>query len=289
MWLTLFQLFRHTIPVDYSFLLFVPMLRTKLTAIAGVVATVTMTFAPVATRAASTPFSPGDLIRGNAVSTVYYFAPDGKRYVFPNEKTYFTWYTDFSKVKTITDGQLGTIPLGRSNVTYRPGYKMIKVTTDPKTYAIDQGGVLRWVKSEQLAQTLYGLNWQDRIDDLPDPFFINYKVGTPIEMASEYSPADVLNATPNISIDKQFDEKAITISIGSATNGFVPATTTIKVGTMVTWTNTDVVPHTVSGASFNSGAIQPNQTYVRTFSTPGSYDYSCGIHPVMQGTINVVP
>lgn len=265
------------------------MLRTKLSALAGIVATVTMTLAPVATRAAdAVAFSPGDLIRGHAVSTVYYFGPDGKRYVFPNEKTYFTWYTDFSKVKMISDGQLGTIPLGRSNVTYRPGYKMIKITTDPKTYAVDQGGVLRWIKSEELAKTLFGLNWQDRVDDLPDPFFINYKVGTPVEMAAEYKTQDVLNATPNIMIDKQFDEKAITITIGNSSNGFVPSTTTIKTGTTVTWTNADTVPHTVTAAGFNSGTIQPGQTYVRTFTTPGAFDYKCDIHPVMQGTVNVV-
>ncbi|MFA5935634.1 MAG: plastocyanin/azurin family copper-binding protein [Patescibacteria group bacterium] len=265
------------------------MLNKKLSAFATVVATFVMTLAPMATRAAVTgAFAPGDLIRGSAVSTVYYFAPDGKRYVFPNEKTYFTWYTDFSKVKLISDGQLGTIPLGRSNVTYRPGYKMIKITTDPRTYAVDQGGVLRHIKSEELAKTLFGLNWQDRVDDLPDPFFINYKVGTAVEMAAEYKTSDVLNATPNISIDKQFDEKAMTITIGNASNGFVPTTGTIKVGTTVTWTNADVVPHTVSSASFNSGTIEPGKTYVRTFNTAGSFDYKCDIHTVMQGTVNVV-
>jgi plastocyanin len=265
------------------------MLRTKLSAIAGVVASITMVMAPIASHAAdATAFSPGDLIRGHAVSTVYYFGPDGKRYVFPNEKTYFTWYKDFSTVKMISDGQLGTIPLGRSNVTYRPGYKMIKITTDPKTYAVDQGGVLRWIKTEQLAQTLFGLNWQDRVDDLPDPFFINYKVGTPVEMAAEYKTADVMAATPNIMIDKQFDEKAITITIGNTSNGYVPTTASVKVGSTVTWTNADTVPHSVSAAGFNSGDIAPGKTYVRTFTTVGSYDYKDTIYPVMQGTINVV-
>ncbi|MEO5927186.1 MAG: plastocyanin/azurin family copper-binding protein [Patescibacteria group bacterium] len=265
------------------------MLRNKLSAIVGIVATVSMALAPIASHAAdATAFSPGDLIRGHAVSTVYYFGPDGHRYVFPNEKTYFTWYTDFSKVKMISDGQLGTIPLGRSNVTYRPGYKMIKITTDPKTYAVDQGGILRWVQSEELAKTLFGLNWQDRIDDLPDPFFINYKVGTPLQMATDYHPADVLTATPNIMIDKQFDEKSVTITIGNVSNGFVPTTTTIKAGSTVTWTNGDVVPHTVTAAGFNSGDILPGKTYTRTFTTTGSFDYKCSIHPVMQGTVNVV-
>lgn len=261
----------------------------KISAVVGFLATLAMTFAPVASQAAVTgAFAPGDLIKGTQFSTVYYFGPDGKRYVFPNDKTYFTWYTDFSKVKTISDGQLGTIPLGRSNVTYRPGYKMVKITTDPRTYVVDQGGILRHVGSEELAKTLFGLNWNNRIDDIPDPFFINYKVGTPIQTASDYNPANVMTATPTIAIDKQFDETQATITIGNVSNGFVPTTLTIKKGATVTWTNSDIVTHNVSGAAFNSGDIAPGKTYTRTFSTVGSFDYKCTIHPVMQGTINVV-
>lgn len=255
----------------------------------GLVALLSMWLSPVAAQAAvSGAFAPGDLIKGTQTSTVYYFAPDGRRYVFPNEKTYFTWYKDFSKVVTISDGQLGTIPLGKSNITYRPGYKMVKITTDPKTYVVDQGGVLRHVGSEQLAQTLYGLNWKNRIDDIADAFFINYKVGTPIQTASDYNPENVMTGTATISIDKQFDETMVTITIGSVNNGFVPSTTTIKAGHTVTWTNADVMPHRVKGKDFDSGDLQPGQTYSHKFSSTGSFDYSCSIHPVMQGTINVV-
>ncbi|MFH1078110.1 MAG: hypothetical protein V1745_02400 [Patescibacteria group bacterium] len=266
------------------------MFARKLTAIATVITTIAMSLAPMATRAATTgAFQAGDLIKGTQFSTVYYFGPDGRRYVFPNDKTYFTWYTDFSTVKTIPDLQLQTIPLGRSNITYRPGVKMVKIDTDPKTYAVDQGGMLRWVKTEQLAITLFGLNWNQRIDDVPDPFFINYKVGTPIEMATDYLINDIKNATPNIAIDKQFDMTMVTITIGSATAGaFVPASTTVKVGSTVTWTNGDIVPHTVTGNAFDSGTIEKTKTYTRTFNTAGSYDYHDSIYPVMQGTINVV-
>ncbi|MDP3793749.1 MAG: hypothetical protein Q8R07_03280, partial [Candidatus Uhrbacteria bacterium] len=122
------------------------------TALLGMLA---MFVAPLAGHAATIgAFNAGDLIKGSG-DTVYYFAANGKRFVFPNAKTYFTWYPDFSGVKTISDGHLATIPLG-GNVTYRPGRKMVKVTTDPKTYVVDQGGFLRHITSEQLALTLYG-------------------------------------------------------------------------------------------------------------------------------------
>ncbi|MBI4139269.1 cupredoxin domain-containing protein [Candidatus Uhrbacteria bacterium] len=97
-----------------------------------------------------------------------------------------------------------------------------------------------------------------------------------------------MTLTPNIATDKQFDETLVTITIGSVSNGFVPTSTTVKKGKTVTWTNRDIVPHTVTGSAFDSGTLQPGQSYTRTFSATGSFDYACGIHPVMQGTINVV-
>ena len=45
-------------------------------------------------------------------SAVYYYGGDGKRYVFPNSQTYFTWYADFSTVMTITDAELASMPIG---------------------------------------------------------------------------------------------------------------------------------------------------------------------------------
>ena len=49
---------------------------------------------PVSPVQASTTVSAGDLIRGTSFSAVYYYGEDGFRYVFPNEKTYKTWYSD---------------------------------------------------------------------------------------------------------------------------------------------------------------------------------------------------
>ncbi|MSR85361.1 hypothetical protein EXS71_02915 [Candidatus Uhrbacteria bacterium] len=231
-------------------------------------------------------FNAGELIKGSG-DTVYYFAGNGKRYVFPNAKTYFTWYKDFSSVKTISDGQLSTIPLG-GNVTYRPGYKMIKVMTDPKTYVIDQGGFLRHVTTESLAQTLYGISWKNQIDDVPDAFFVNYRVGTAIQTASDYNAANTMTTTVSIGQDKQLDETKITITIGAMQNGFVPTSITFKKGTEVTWTNGDNAAHWIKGSNFDSGMLTPGQTYKHIFNTAGSFDYRCNIHSTMQGTINVV-
>ncbi len=122
--------------------------------------------------------SAGDLIKASGPAA-YYYGADGKRYVFPHEKQFFSWFKDFSSVKTITDAELAAISIG-GNVTERPGTKLVKITTDPKTYAVTQGGVLHWIQSEAIAKALYGDNWNQRVIDVPDAFFVNYTVGSAV-------------------------------------------------------------------------------------------------------------
>lgn len=152
---------------------------------------------------ATVALSSGDLIKGQSFTAVYYYAENGKRYVFPNEKTYFTWYGNFDGVKVITDAQLASIMIG-GNVTYRPGYKMMKITTSPKVYAVEGGGVIRWIKTQEAAETIYGLSWSDWIDDVPDAFFTNYREGQSIEFASSYDKMMQQTLYPTINHDKGF-------------------------------------------------------------------------------------
>jgi plastocyanin len=67
----------------------------------------------------------------------------------------------------------------------------------------------------------------------------------------------------------------------------MPATITVTVGTEVSWANQDVVLHTITGASFNSGALRIKATYRYTFEQPGEYKYFCAIHPSMTGKVVV--
>jgi hypothetical protein len=119
---------------------------------------------------------------------VYYVGADGKRHAFPNEKVYFTWYTDFNGVQLINSAQMASIPLG-ANVTYKPGVKMVKFTTDNKVYVVQKGGILRWVTTADLAAALYGSNWIHIIDDISDAFYTNYQFGTDVNSTADYSPS----------------------------------------------------------------------------------------------------
>jgi plastocyanin len=71
---------------------------------------------------------------------------------------------------------------------------------------------------------------------------------------------------------------------------FTPQKLTVKAGTTVTWTNKDDIPHGIAatGNSFKrSNAMDTDDSYSFAFTTPGTYQYFCYIHPHMTGTIVV--
>ncbi|OGY46067.1 MAG: hypothetical protein A2744_04095 [Candidatus Buchananbacteria bacterium RIFCSPHIGHO2_01_FULL_44_11] len=152
----------------------------------------------------------GDLIKlqcatgagvNDACKAVYYLGGDGKRYVFPDEKTYKTWYSDFSGVMIVSSTEMSAYPIG-GNVTYRPGVKMVKITTDPKVYAVSANGTLHWVTTEELAVALYGTAWATMVQDVSDAFFVNYTVGSDIDAAADYDrDAQTADAT-SVNVDK---------------------------------------------------------------------------------------
>jgi plastocyanin len=70
---------------------------------------------------------------------------------------------------------------------------------------------------------------------------------------------------------------------------FSPAELTVKVGTKVTWTNTDSAGHTVtaSDGSWDSGNLSQGQSFSMVFNKVGTVDYKCTFHPGMVGKIIV--
>lgn len=68
---------------------------------------------------------------------------------------------------------------------------------------------------------------------------------------------------------------------------FSPASLEVKVGTIVDWKNDDLVPHTVTAASFDSGSMSSGQSWRHTFTETGTFPYACSFHPPMKGVIIV--
>lgn len=126
---------------------------------------------------------------------VYYLGTDNKRYVFPNERVFKSWYPDFSGVVTVSDTQLATYPIG-GNIRYRPGTRLVKITTDPKVYAVGPGGSFSPIASEQAAMDLYGPDWAKRVDDLPDVYFTDYHEAEALD-GSTHPAGTLLHYTDN--------------------------------------------------------------------------------------------
>jgi plastocyanin len=72
---------------------------------------------------------------------------------------------------------------------------------------------------------------------------------------------------------------------------FVPQSLTVTAGSQVTWISRDNGSHFVvsqnSAMPFKSKTLNTNDTFSVTFTTPGTYNYRCGIHSYMTGTIVV--
>lgn len=133
------------------------------------------------------PLEEGDLIKGSGPA-IYWLGRNFRRYVFPDEQTFFAHYQYYGGIRQITDEVLASIDIG-GVVTVRAGTWLVKITTDPKVYAVTHCGVLHWIESEALARELFGPNWNKgrmsevsgdlvrRTQDVPDAWFVTYSVG----------------------------------------------------------------------------------------------------------------
>lgn len=124
--------------------------------------------------------NPGLRVKVAGNPAVYYCGRDGKRHAFPNGNVHSSWFDGFVGVVTVTPASLAGMPLGKP-VLYRPGARLVKLATDPKVYAVGLNGELRWVETEAAAIRLYGTNWNKMVDDVPDTFFVDYRIGESVK------------------------------------------------------------------------------------------------------------
>ena len=89
------------------------------------------------------------------------------------------------------------------------------------------------------------------------------------------------------------DQPVATNSVSIKNFTFDPAVITVKVGTTVTWTNSDQDPHTVTSdgksGPLNSKPLNQGETFQYTFTQAGTFAYLCTIHPIMTATVTVTP
>ena len=84
-------------------------------------------------------------------------------------------------------------------------------------------------------------------------------------------------------------QKPETVEVKIDNFSFGPAELTVAVGTTVTWTNRDDIPHTVVSTDkvFKSKVLDTDEKFSYTFTQAGSFPYFCSIHPKMTGKVVV--
>lgn len=141
---------------------------------------------------------------------VYYIGQDGYRYVFPNQLVFLSWFTTQDlqlknrggKVVTLDNTTLASIPIG-GNITFKPGAFLVKIPNNPKVYAIDRNGTLRWVTTAKKAEELYGTDWTKQVRDIPETLFLDYGIGDNITDKTSFSPTSIQSSSRSIDSDLQ--------------------------------------------------------------------------------------
>jgi plastocyanin len=70
---------------------------------------------------------------------------------------------------------------------------------------------------------------------------------------------------------------------------FEPADAAVEPGSTITWINYGTVPHTVTAddGAFDSGVLNPGDSFTVAFQGQGTITYHCAIHPSMMGSVTV--
>ena len=91
----------------------------------------------------------------------------------------------------------------------------------------------------------------------------------------------------NISAAAQQKPDATEVKIDNFSFG--PPELKVSVGTTVTWTNRDDIPHTAvsTDKTFKSKVLCTDDKFSFKFDEPGAYEYHCSIHPKMRGKVIV--
>jgi plastocyanin len=84
-------------------------------------------------------------------------------------------------------------------------------------------------------------------------------------------------------------QQATAVEVKIDNFSFGPQAQTVPVGTTVTWTNRDDIPHTVVSTDgvFKSKVLDTDEKFSYTFAKAGTFTYFCSIHPKMTGKIVV--
>jgi plastocyanin len=117
---------------------------------------------------------------------------------------------------------------------------------------------------------------------------------------NQSAAVNVTTGTPSANSGASVTTVTIVVGASVPSNGefFKPDTVNTTVGSMVTWKNEDSSPHTVTSgvvengspkpdSKFDSGILNPGNSFPFVFDAAGEYPYYCMLHPYMTGKVIV--
>lgn len=104
-----------------------------------------------------------------------------------------------------------------------------------------------------------------------------------------------MDAMGSHDMDAMGSDRGESVTVDIANFAFAPAELRIAAGTEVVFTNSDGAPHTATAGTdaepmperFDTGLLQPGESFAVTFDEPGTYAYFCERHPPMTAVIVV--
>jgi plastocyanin len=183
------------------------------------------------------------------------------------------------------------------------GKAMLRLLQSSKVYRVEARPLLF---SQNANRLVHVTGYFGSVVELEDPHVPSFVVDTLGELAPncsvKLSPAEVRKTVAKLTAPVAQG------TVGMTDMGFVPAAITVNAGDKVVWKNSSPVIHNVvddaskalsvvdvklpSGARpFDSGMLQPGQSYSHVFTEPGVYRYVCTLHEGsgMKGVVVVRP
>lgn len=150
----------------------------------------------------------------------------------------------------------------------------------PGRQTINQGDSVRWTNNDGVPHTSTsdGGLWNSGNLSLHQTYTRAFaSIGTfPYHCAVHTTMKDTIFVVPVVTIDT-------VIEIGD--NFFNPAVIQINVGETIRWVNNGAMAHTTTAGDglWDSGTLNPGETFDFTFNAEGVHDYVCVFHDGMAG------
>jgi plastocyanin len=172
--------------------------------------------------------------------------------------------------------------------------RIIDERFEPNNIVVETGQTVTWINEDDDQHTASGRGMDTRVIDPGGQGTVTFLEAGKFDYTCNFHP-EMLGlvtvtgaslATPTAAAAT--DTAAASVDVEIVDFAFEPAVARVAVGGAVTWTNVGDAPHTVLADWADSGILDPGASFSFTFDEEGTFDYQCGLHPAMTGSVEVV-